>query len=755
MIASRLHLARGPRSSGSSALALTCAAALVGCAGEHADGLLSVTTVPTPPAYVSGGQTLVRIEAAPEVHLSEVSVSVDGRAADRVAPPPPDRLGRPEHALLALVSGLGVGDNVIEVSVGGRRAASLTVTSWPIEGPIFSGAHLEPYFCLGDLAPQNGRPARFAIGNGDGLDGRGFGEHCSMPTRYDFVYRARLPEGGAGEWRPLEGSALPSDVEMVTTSEGKTVPFVVRIETGTINRAIFQVALLYPLSGEGAAEVSPWSPPPAWNGRLVYTYGGGCEAGFFQGTSTGGVLRPDILAAGYAVASSTLNVNAQGGCNDPLSAETTLMVKEHFAETYGVPLHTIGNGGSGGAMQQLLIAGAYPGILDGILPTLTFPDAVSYFIDTEECRLPLRRYLNGSGLDEETKRVIGGWARWYTCDESLGPRTNRIGPDDCPAVIPESARYDAKANPTGVRCSIYDAMHSVFGKKRYDGIAPTPSVAFGRSPHDNVGVQYGLLALNSGKISKEVFLDLNEGVGGWDIDFQWRPERAEGDAAATRAAYETGRVTSGAGGLAVTPIIDERSYLDDSGNFHTSYYSFVMRERLRRDNGHSNNYVLQRHGPGMSLAMENLAAMDEWLTSLALDDSDAPPAAKVVRAKPRHLVESCWDAEGNSIAEPQRYDTGRLYDNTEGQCNRLYPPHTGPHMIAGGPLANDVLKCRLKPLSPAEYRVVFTESEWSRLERIFPIGVCDWSRPGMGQDVTQRTWLSFGPSPVNRYTPPA
>jgi hypothetical protein len=351
--------------------------------------------------------------------------------------------------------------------------------------------------------------------------------------------------------------------------------------------------------------------------------------------------------------------------------------------------------------------------------------------------------------------VIGGWARWYTCEESLGPRTNRIGPDDCPDVIPQTARYRATHNPTGVRCSIYDAMRSVFGTERYEEIMPTPVVDFGRSPHDNVGVQYGLLALNEGKISKELFLDLNENVGGWDIDFQWRPERAEGDPVAARIAYETGRVTSGEGGLAITPIIEERSYLDDSGNFHTSYYSFVMRERLRRDNGHSNNYVMQRHGPGMSLAADNLAHMNEWLSNLALDESDEPLAVKVVSAKPRSLVESCYDAQGKQIVEPQRFDPDRLYDNTEGQCNALYPPHTGPHMIAGGPLTNDVLKCQLEPLDPGDYRVVFTEAEWARLLRTFPTGVCDWSKPGVGQDATQRTWLSFGPSPVNRYTPPA
>jgi hypothetical protein len=453
------------------------------------------------------------------------------------------------------------------------------------------------------------------------------------------------------------------------------------------------------------------------------------------------------------VASSSLNVNAQGGCNDPLSAETTLMVKERFAEVYGPPVHTIGNGGSGGAMQQLLIAGAYPGILDGIMPTLTFPDATTYFIDTAECRLPLRRYLNGRGLPEETKRIIGGWARWYTCESSLGPRPNRIGPDDCPSQIPADLEYDAATNPDGVRCSIYDAMKSVYGTRLYPEITPTPDREFGRSPHDNTGVQYGLLALNEGLITKDLFLDLNERVGGWDIDFEWRPERAEADRGAVRIAYQSGRVTSGKGGLRTTPIIDERSYLDDSGNFHTSYYSFVMRERLRRDNGHSNNYVLQRHGSGTSLASENLALMDEWLTNLALDSSAGDLADRVVRAKPAELVESCYDTEGNRIGEPQTYDVHSLYDNVRGQCNRLYPPHTGPRMIAGGPLTNDVLKCQLKPLNAGDYRVIFSEAEWARLQRIFPNGVCDWSRPGVGQEAVVQTWLSYGPSPVNRFQP--
>ena len=104
---------------------------------------------------------------------------------------------------------------------------------------------------------------------------------------------------------------------------------------------------------------------PGWNERLVYTFGGGCNVGYHQGLGSGGVLNDLFLSRGYAVASSSLNVY-DNNCSEVISAEVALMVKEHFAETYGVPRYTIGWGGSGGAIQQHLIGNNYPGILDGM-----------------------------------------------------------------------------------------------------------------------------------------------------------------------------------------------------------------------------------------------------------------------------------------------------------------------------------------------------------------------------------------------------
>jgi hypothetical protein len=55
-------------------------------------------------------------------------------------------------------------------------------------------------------------------------------------------------------------------------------------------------------------------------------------------------------------------------------------------------------------------------------------------------------------------------------------------------------------------------------------------------------------------------------------------------------------------------------------------------------------------------------------------------------------------------------------------------------MVAGASVAqSNILKCQLKPIDPADYKVKLTTEEKARLEKIFPEGVCDWSKPGVEQ----------------------
>ena len=130
---------------------------------EDAAGGLQVTTVPTPAHLVSGGDALVRVELPVDADVAAATVTLNGAdvtSAFREAPV--DRLGRPGRVLLGLLEGLTEGDSTVSVSLGTART-DLTVTNYPVSGPIFSGEHLEPYFCLGELAPgRDGEARRFA-----------------------------------------------------------------------------------------------------------------------------------------------------------------------------------------------------------------------------------------------------------------------------------------------------------------------------------------------------------------------------------------------------------------------------------------------------------------------------------------------------------------------------------------------------------------------------------------------------------------
>jgi hypothetical protein len=664
------------------------AASLIGTAQNTAR--LAVAAVSTRADMVTGGDVLIRLSGS---NSPDLQATVAGK------PVTVSHVRSANGGVEALVSGLPLGKSTVSIRSSGATG-SLDVVNYPITGPVFSGPHQTPHVCQTE-----------AWKLGAALDA-----DCSVKTRTEWQYKSTAPVTGRGQsaFKPLsDPKSRPADLAEATVN-GVKVPYIVRLETGTINRAVYQIAMI----------------DAAWNRRLIYTFGGSCMAGYVQGTSSGGVMNDLHLSQGYAVASSSLNVFGNN-CNGVLSAETLMMVKEHFIETYGVPKHTIGWGGSGGAMAQYEIAQNYPGLLDGILPTMTFPDATTYFIESEDCRLLLRPYLNKTNLTEEQKRAITGMSTWATCDNSYANRPGRLNPTDCDADLPKELRYDPVTNPKGARCSIYDGMANIFGK---DG-----KTGFARRPNDNIGVQYGLAALNDGTITKDVFLDLNEKVGGYDIDAKWQPARIAGDAEAIGIAYASGQTVTGAGGLATVPIIDARPYLDLEGNFHESYHSFRVRARLVKTNGNADNQVILRAPNGAvytKVQAEFLAQMDKWLDAIEADTSKIATHEKIVRAKPADLVDACWDKDGKRIADPAVYGKAS-------PCNELFPPHSAPRLVAGAPLQDDIWKCQLKPVDYKDYKVAFTDAEKARMKQIFASGVCDWAKPSQYQTPLKGTWQRY------------
>ena len=367
---------------------------------------------------ISGGDALIEISVPPQFPLKGVNVQLNGQDITSVFRQEPG-----VNKMLAVVSGLKLGDNKMALLNEGKVQVEAELKNFPQTGPIFAGPQEKPFNC---------QTEQFTLPDGSRL-GPPLDANCSAKIVVHYVYKTTepLPAGyraGALNLKPLTDlKNLPADVAMTTTTTGKTVPYVVRVETGTVNRSIYQFAVLSDPTKE--ASPNPLAPPAAWNGRLIFGFGGGCVNGWYrqgsnlgadngswgQGPEDGGgakrpaagssVISDELVGKGYAEAGSTLNV-AGNNCNDTLSAETMSMVKEQFIEDYGKPLFTFGRGGSGGSYQQNQIADRYPGLLDGIIPSLTFPDVQELVTMITDSRL-LNNYFKTAGAALSVNCTLG------------------------------------------------------------------------------------------------------------------------------------------------------------------------------------------------------------------------------------------------------------------------------------------------------------------------------------------------------------
>jgi hypothetical protein len=669
---------------------------------------LEVKVRSSQPGMVSGGDALVEVRVPAGTELKQVSLQLNGKDVSNLL-----KRDAETASFRALIGGMAEGKNILRATMkGGVRIvkasgkplspldASLTITNYPITGPILSGPHMSPYECR-----------TVESGLGAPLD-----SDCSATPKTEYFYRA-----SDNTFKPLANlsSARPSDLVNTTTNEGKTVPYIVRVDSGTINRSIYRIAML-----DG----------PGWNRKLAVGFGGGAGTQYNQGANQATNALNDVyLSRGFAFMIATELVN-QLHSNAVLQGETLMMLKEHFIKTYGVPNWTVGFGGSGGAIQQLLIAEMYPGLLDGLQPSLSFPDSSMQTADSGLLQNFWRK-ADPAVWTEAKKAAVAGFTLGTTAawERSFVPIALAANAKGC-ALKDERKVYDPVKNPTGVRCTSQEMRVNIYGRD--------PKTGFARKGQDNIGVQYGLAALNSGAITVDEFLELNEKIGGNDIDGNYIPERVAGDRLAIRAAYQSGLLNSGGGGLATVPILHSRAYADPRGDIHDRERDFTIRARLEKANGRSDNQVIWIATFGanyqplkVDFASLALDTMNQWLDNMAADRSPLSPE-KVVRNKPAEAVDACWDAEGNKIVEPASF-------SGQGKCNALYPVHSEPRLAAGAPLTNDVLKCQLKPIQFSEYRVAFTDAQKARMATIFSSGVCDFTKPGIEQVGLKRTYQRY------------
>ncbi len=663
---------------------------------------------------VSGGDALVRIDIPSDwshvdmppgvaVAVAQPTVRLDGRDVG-------GRFTRGSDGTMeALLTGLRPGRSELVVRLPDGRTGRLTITNHSIDGPVFSGPQIQPWACAAGTS----------------------GKQCHKAPSYSYHY---LPVGTAQVGISAAGSGVASSfqnydpsnpppsqlIATTTTQTGVTVPFIVRVEEGFLDRDEYTIAALYQPG-------KPWTavkPQPQFNHKLVLTHGASCDTQY-ESASAPDVMDTKALGAGFVVASHALD-NAGHNCNILTQAESLLMTKERVIEQYGTLRYTIGSGCSGGSLVQQQVANAYPGIYQGISPQCSFTDAWSSAQQYVDYLMLLHYFQNpgswtpGTVWDPVAMSQVMGHPNIANPVTFTNVIPNSSDPSrSCPGV-PSGQVYDPQTNPRGVKCTLQDYMVNLFGKRK-DGFA---NRALG-----NVGIQYGLSGLRQGLVSPAQFVDLNSRVGGIDIKGDPSPERIKGDLPGLQRAYTAGAVDS-ANNLDKVAIIDLRG--PDPGAFHDVYRTYALRARLLRNFGTAANQVLWRGQVPLigdpAFADEAIFALDTWLDRVDRDHRAIPLARKILQDRPSSVGDRCTDGAGVSLPSEA--------------CDQTVAAYASPRIAAGGPLTDDVLACQLKPLRRDDYDVPFTDAQWAELKKAFPTGVCDYAKPGIGQRGALG-WLTF------------
>ena len=740
-------------------------------------GLASTTTLETDgyrldvlsssPDQVSGGDALVEIEYPDGVETTDLAVFRNDASITDDFEEHPD-----QRAITGVVDELDEGENTLSVESDGQEVLEEILVNHPKIGPIFSGANQQPFACTADEAldtqlkvdteEETGIPVE------EGGEVIGYSIHCRVDDQVDYVYRDT--DGDIEPFDPDEG--VPDDAATVEI-DGDDVPYLIRWERGTINRFIYSFAILDP-GLDGDEEPGEYEPDEGWNGKLVYHFQGGVGIGHTQGRQgEDRMLRHEALSQGYAVAYST-GTRTGDHYNMQVGGETALMVKEEFIIRYGTPEYTIGLGGSGGGIQQYLYGQNHPGLIDGAIPRVSYPDMATQTIHTGDCEL-LEYFMDVLDGDNEK------WDTWdnrswliglNAVDDIDNPLTGEPGASECTeawrgltplAMNPnfgEEENWDRlpEDEQAEIERTHWDDARQIYGVDD-DGYA--------RRPWDNVGVQYGLQALKDGNIDKETFLMVNGLIGGWkpsdemvqegfpfvgddEEDFDpWsarnmthegEPEppepRVSGDTRAMTGAYEEGLVFDGEIDI---PVIDWRPYMEDELDMHNTHQSFAARKRIMDERGadEAEGHVVWFTDADGDLEVRALAVMDEWLSNLQDD-----PDAGLEETRPAEAVDACFENDGldeeDLIAAGEDVWNGIIDEDEEcGECAETYPTYTSSRIEAGGPITGAVFKCQLQPVEEAIERGVYGDIEWSeeevaQLHAIFPHGVCDYTRRDAG-----------------------
>ncbi|MCC4117361.1 DUF6351 family protein [Aromatoleum toluclasticum] len=659
--------------------------------------------------------------------------------------------------------------------------------------PLFAGPKRYPFICdtassglgapLADNSAGVGTPVLTPVDSADGaIKGTrkaAFSKDCLAPTKAWYFYKP-VGEKHFARWN----GQSKDEVETITVN-GVRVPFILRVEMGTINRFIYLIAVL-----KGAREIIDAPAADRWNRRLIYQFYGGVGIGHRQGrANVKAVLedRREQLAQGYAVIAST-GTTTRNHFDIWLAEDTALRVKRQFVALYGEPDYTVGVGASGGAIQQYLLAQNRPGLIDAAIAQYSYPDMITQTIPVFDCEL-LEYYFDVTDGDNRTWRKAENrsWIEGFNASnqhessgglkridvttrvafmmrgEALGERK---GATECvigwrgltPLVLnPRFAPFESHLTRDvfrQVRWSYFEDLKRFFG---------TDARGYARIPWDNVGVQYGLRALQRKQITPEQFLRLNARIGSWKTPADMQPEhywlvdggeselrefspwsahnintgpdsdrpapRFEGDREAIAAAYRSGQVFLGRVDI---PVIDERLYLEAELDMHHAAASFSARARMIAAQGDAGSQAIWVSDKAYDPTPRAFAAIDQWLRA-----KRARPELSWAEVRPGTAADRCFDARGRVMFNGDRVWDGSWNRLPGGACMRAYPIYGNSRMVAGDEIHGDRFKCALQTVSAAlaggVYEPVAMSAYKAQLERIFPNGVCDYRQPDQGR----------------------
>ncbi len=338
--------------------------------------------------------------------------------------------------------------------------------------------------------------------------------------------------------------------------------------------------------------------------------------------------------------------------------------------------------------------------------------------------------------------------------------TGAIAPFGAPrnnCLLPAALVYDPVTNPTGTRCGDPDLAVAVWGTDRRLAAGTLRAL----QTNDNVGIQYGLKALLVGRDHargvrnaeredrrlgpglepQRSALGRRPGGAGHRLQRRHRVERQEprqGRRSSTRAAMTSrASTTSGAAsrnGPGSTP----------------------PRRRPRQPGDLALRHRSPARDAGADCGGDDEVVHDDGHVA---DDPDgaarrsrcSTPSARTPRsiaAKPAAAIDFCFLTGDVNFATP-------VTDQRSCDADPRLVSYASPHQVAGGPLAENILKCQLKPLAFSDYTgITFTAGQQARLNVVSRAAYAT----GASRALASRTAISpltFAAGPGGQPLPPA